>query len=157
MDVFWIDDRINWTLWHRALLHFEVTVTHIHTHLLSTVTSLPLLGSGFQRPKYPFLWVPKCPRPQLFTATSLQLLKCSSHHYLIKVKVTLRPTVSRPVLVQAPISDPRPIFPILSLIILSTISGLLMWDALSDEKSGPYFSVFCRASPAQPFSDLSHS
>jgi hypothetical protein len=30
-----------------------------------------------------------------------------------------------------------------------------MWSALSDEKSGHYFSIFCRASPAQPFSDLS--
>jgi hypothetical protein len=29
-----------------------------------------------------------------------------------------------------------------------------MWDALSDEKSGLNFQ-FCRASPAQPFSDLS--
>jgi hypothetical protein len=35
----------------------------------------------------------------------------------------------------------------------STVSGLLMWGTLSDEKS-VLFS-FCRASPAQPFSDLS--
>jgi hypothetical protein len=31
---------------------------------------------------------------------------------------------------------------ILSFIISLTVSGLLMWDALSDEKSGLYFSVF---------------
>jgi hypothetical protein len=30
-----------------------------------------------------------------------------------------------------------------------------MWGALSDEKSGLEFSDFCRALPAQPFSDLS--
>jgi hypothetical protein len=30
----------------------------------------------------------------------------------------------------------------MSLIIFLTASGLLMWGALSDEKSGLYFSVF---------------
>jgi hypothetical protein len=45
---------------------------------------------------------------------------------------------------QTPTWDPRPIFLIRSLIILLllTVPGLLMWGALSDEKSGLYFSVF---------------
>jgi hypothetical protein len=43
---------------------------------------------------------------------------------------------------QAPTWDPQPIFPILFLIIFLAVSGLLMWGALSDEKSGLYFSVF---------------
>jgi hypothetical protein len=43
---------------------------------------------------------------------------------------------------QALIWDPRQIFPILSLIIVLTVSGLLMWGTLSDEKLGLYFSVF---------------
>jgi hypothetical protein len=44
---------------------------------------------------------------------------------------------------QAPTWDPRPIFSlILSLIIILTVSVLLMWGALSDEKPGLYFSVF---------------
>jgi hypothetical protein len=43
---------------------------------------------------------------------------------------------------EAPIWDLRPIFPILSLIIFRHFLGLLMWGALSDEKSGLYFSVF---------------
>jgi hypothetical protein len=37
---------------------------------------------------------------------------------------------------QAQTWDPGSILPILSLIIFFTVSGLLMWDALSDEKSG---------------------
>jgi hypothetical protein len=41
---------------------------------------------------------------------------------------------------QAPTWDPRPIFPILDFLL--PVSGLLMWGALSDEKSGLYFSVF---------------
>jgi hypothetical protein len=53
---FWIDDRIYWTLWYSAWIHFTV-----HT-LVSTVgSSLPLLGSGFQRRIFPFLWVPELP------------------------------------------------------------------------------------------------
>jgi hypothetical protein len=43
---------------------------------------------------------------------------------------------------QAPTWDPRPFFSILSLIIFFKVSGLLMWGALSDEKSSLYFSVF---------------
>jgi hypothetical protein len=55
---FWIYDRIHWTLWHSAWLHFTF---HYHTRtLMSIVTSsLPLLGNGFQRWTFPFLWVPE--------------------------------------------------------------------------------------------------
>jgi hypothetical protein len=63
----------------------------------------------------------------------------------VKVKVMLRPTVCRhsPSWYQAPTWDPRIIFPIFSSIIFFfTVSGLLMWGALTDEKSGLYFSVF---------------
>jgi hypothetical protein len=41
---------------------------------------------------------------------------------------------------QAPTWGPRPIFPILYFFF--TVLGLLMWGALSNEKSGLYFSVF---------------
>jgi hypothetical protein len=41
---------------------------------------------------------------------------------------------------QAPTWNPRPIFSIFDFFFL--LSGLLMWGALSDEKSGQYFSVF---------------
>jgi hypothetical protein len=50
---------------------FEFTVTHTHTHTL--VSSLPLLGSGLQRRKFPFLCVPKlfpCLRDQLLIETA---------------------------------------------------------------------------------------
>jgi hypothetical protein len=52
---------------------------------------------------------------------------------------------------QAPIWDLRPIFPH-SLFIFLIGSGLLMWGALSDEKSGLYFSVYAghrQRSPSQ--------
>jgi hypothetical protein len=38
----------------------------------------------------------------------------------------------------------------------STVSGLLMWDALSDEKSGLYFSVFA-GHRQRSLSQISHS
>jgi hypothetical protein len=43
---------------------------------------------------------------------------------------------------QAPIWDPRPIFPHSLFDYFVTVSGLLMWGALSDEKSGLILSVF---------------
>jgi hypothetical protein len=43
---------------------------------------------------------------------------------------------------QAPIWDTRPIFSYSLSDYFKTVSGLLMWGVLSDEKSGLYFSVF---------------
>jgi hypothetical protein len=55
----WTGNLIYWTLWY--ITHdyaLQVTVTHTHK-LLSTVTSSqPLLGSGYQRRTFLFLWVP---------------------------------------------------------------------------------------------------
>jgi hypothetical protein len=58
-----------------------------------------------------------------------------------KVKVTLRPTVSRPVHlgVKPPSGAPRPDF-----CYCQTVASLLMWGSLSDERAG-------LSSPAQPF------
>jgi hypothetical protein len=55
---FWIEDRIHWTLWYSAWLHFSV---HSYTDtLVPTVTSsLPLLGNGFQRRTLTFLSFPE--------------------------------------------------------------------------------------------------
>jgi hypothetical protein len=68
---------------------------------------------------------------------------CQSQSY-----ITTDSQSASPSWCQAPIWELRPIFPIL-------FDCLLMWGALSDDKSGLYFSIFCRASPAQPFSYLS--
>jgi hypothetical protein len=62
----WID---YWTLWHSAWLHFTV---HCYTHIAvpAATSSLSLLGSGFQRRTFPFLWVPELSRPQLPASNS---------------------------------------------------------------------------------------
>jgi hypothetical protein len=73
----------------------------------------------------------------------------------VKVKVTLRPTDSRPVRlgvwrpsgpvclgVRLPSGTHDQFFPFSLWFFCLTVSGLLMWGALSDEKSGLYFSVF---------------
>jgi hypothetical protein len=67
----------------------------------------------------------------------------SSSIELVKIKVTLPQTVCRPVRlgVRHPFdAHDQFFFPILSLIFF-TVSNLLMWVALSDEKSCLYFLV----------------
>jgi hypothetical protein len=56
----------------------------------------------------------------------------------LKVKVILRPAVSRPVYLgrQAPIWGLRPDF-----YNYQTVAGLLMWGALSDERTGLPFAI----------------
>jgi hypothetical protein len=74
----------------------------------------------------------------LFTPSKrLCVIECQSQSY-----ITTDSQSASPSWYQAPTWDPRPIFPILSLIIFLTVSGLSMWDAFSDEKSGLYFPVF---------------
>jgi hypothetical protein len=63
--------------------------------------------------------------------------------FLYEVKVTLQSTVSRPVLVSGTHLGPATNFShSLFDFFFFTVSDLLMWGALSDEKSGLYFSVF---------------
>jgi hypothetical protein len=66
-----------------------------------------------------------------------------SGHKQDNVKVILRPTVSPPVRlgIRNPSGTSDQFFPF-SLTIFLVVPGLLMWGALSDEKSGLYFSVF---------------
>jgi hypothetical protein len=57
---FWTDAQVHRTLWYSAWLHFTVHYyTHTHTHQYPVTSSLPLLGSGFQRRTFPSLWVPE--------------------------------------------------------------------------------------------------
>jgi large-conductance mechanosensitive channel len=61
----------------------------------------------------------------------------------VKVKVIYdRQSVGQSVLVSGTHLGPATNFLILPLIIFLTVSALLMRGALSDEKSGLYFSVF---------------
>jgi hypothetical protein len=59
----------------------------------------------------------------------------------VKVKVILRPTVCRSVRlgIRNPPGTRDQFFP---FSIFFTVKGSLIWGALSDEKSGQYFSVF---------------
>jgi hypothetical protein len=66
IDGFWNNERIYWTVWYSAWLHLKFTVT--------ITSSLPLLGSGFQRRTFPFLWV-----PQRVPDISYQLLTATAH------------------------------------------------------------------------------
>jgi hypothetical protein len=68
----------------------------------------------------------------LFSA-SLAELNCTQHcQTKVKIKVTLRRTVSRPVCLG--IKHPSGVY------FCQTVAGLLMWDALSDERTGLSFA-----------------
>jgi hypothetical protein len=72
VDGFWINNRIYWILWYSAWLHFQI-YCYTHTPVFTVTSSLPLLGSGFQRQTFPillgFLAVPGL-SDQLLTATA---------------------------------------------------------------------------------------
>jgi hypothetical protein len=74
--------------------------------------------------------------------------------YTQKVKITLRSTVSKTLSwFQAPIWDPPPIFPFLSLIIFRQLR--VCWCGAPSLTGCQVCSFsFCRASPAQPLSVL---
>jgi hypothetical protein len=56
----WIGNRIYCTLGYSDYaLHFTITHTHTHTLVSTVMSSLPLLGSGFQWRTFPFFWVPE--------------------------------------------------------------------------------------------------
>jgi hypothetical protein len=83
----------------------EFTVTHIHTLVSAVISSLPLLGSGFNGGRCPPSGVPNWIGPHLPVSKSKSLERLSPSGPLTnslttncnKVTVTLRPTVSRPV------------------------------------------------------------
>jgi hypothetical protein len=75
--------------------------------------------------------------------TAKELLVCSPFCCVcldrrLSLSLMLRPTVSRPVLSlnKAPIWDLRPDF-----YYCQTVAGLLMWGALSDERTGLSFTI----------------
>jgi hypothetical protein len=99
---FWIDDQIYWTLLYSVQLHFTVhrlthtlshslthapfhTPSHTHTHthsrthtpVLTTTSSMPFLGRGFQKRMFPFLWV-----PEMFSAPSYHFITAKAHNKL---------------------------------------------------------------------------
>jgi hypothetical protein len=84
-DGFWTDDSVYCTLWYSAWLHLTVqylslSLTHArtHAHKCPVMSSLPLLGSGFQRQMCPFFYV-----PELSLSLSYQLLKATAHRILL--------------------------------------------------------------------------
>jgi hypothetical protein len=86
-DGFWIDDRIYWTVWHSAWLHFRVHYyTHTRTTVHSHVFASRCLVAAFNGGRFPTSGLPNCPRPQIPAChnNSLQWLNRSSHltHWL---------------------------------------------------------------------------
>jgi hypothetical protein len=77
-DGVWIGNWIYWTLTLVTINNYD-SLTELHTPKITVSTAhivffslhWPLLGSGFQRPTFPFLWV-----PELYpaSATSFSLL-----------------------------------------------------------------------------------
>jgi hypothetical protein len=78
IDGFWIDDRIYWTLWYSAWLHFTIQLhTHdsVHSHIFIIRCSVAASIGG----RSPSSGLPNCLRPQLpaFYSKSLQWLNFS--------------------------------------------------------------------------------
>jgi hypothetical protein len=68
----------------QCVTRFYISLLHTHTLMSTVMSSLPLLGSGFQRWAFPFLWVPELSQAsaisfqqqQLTTTETQQLSDC---------------------------------------------------------------------------------
>jgi hypothetical protein len=71
VDGFWIDDRIYWTLWYRAWLHFTV---HYYTYASAqSRLHCRCLVTAFNGGRSPSSGFPDCPQPQLLASNSNSL------------------------------------------------------------------------------------
>jgi hypothetical protein len=85
---FWIDDRIYWTLWYRAWLHFTVhCYTHTSVHIyVFTSRCLTAASNGGRSPSSVF---PSCPRPQLPASYSNSSEQLNPSGYLTHYQLLL--------------------------------------------------------------------
>jgi hypothetical protein len=145
MDEVWIDDWIHWT--HCSHLVNTLHISLLHTHSLS---SLPLLRSGFHRRKFPFLWV-----PELSPCISYQLQAATAHNNLtpavivthrasftdrltrlLKLKLTLKLRYYRRSVGQSVLVSGFHLGPMIRVSFRLTIPCYFMSGALSDERMG---------------------
>jgi hypothetical protein len=124
VDTTWTHLEAQWTASQRC-----VSLSNTRTDSVAWGQSywLQIQRSGFNSRRYQIFW---------------EVVVWDVVKVKVKVKVILRPTVSQPVrLGTRHPPGTRDQFFSFSIFFL-TVSGLLMWSALSDEKSGLYFSVF---------------
>jgi hypothetical protein len=70
IDGVWIGNWIYWTLQHTTR-DYTLQITITHRLVFSATVFTELLGSGFQRLTFPFLWFPK-----LFPASASSFCNC---------------------------------------------------------------------------------
>jgi hypothetical protein len=81
-------------------------------------------------------WVPFS-SPLMTRRAAVEVFYLASQSYIMTNTMSVSPSWY-----QAPTWDPRPILPILDFILFFDTFGFIDVGALSDEKSGQYFSVF---------------
>jgi hypothetical protein len=90
-DGFWIYDRISWKL--DTVRDYTLQVTSIHILVTTFISSLPLLGSGFQQRTFPFLRFPElspaCYSPIQIPST-LNLSDITSKFRIVAMSITAR-------------------------------------------------------------------
>jgi hypothetical protein len=109
------------------------------------MSSLPLLASGFQGRTFHCLWFPELPQPKLLASNNngSQRLnpRCSLTHSLTNSSETKskfcydRRSVGQSVFVSSTHRG------LTTRFLLLTVAGLLMWGALSDERTGLQFTT----------------
>jgi hypothetical protein len=120
------------TVW---VTHSKENCNHSILNVFSVFTSRCLVAASTGG-RFPSSGFPNCPLPQL-PASHFSQLQLSTDSITTQVKFMLRPTVSRPVCFDIkPPSDTKDL-----IFIAQAVAGLLMWGALSDERTGLPFTI----------------
>jgi hypothetical protein len=150
VDGVWIGSWIYWILILVTTNNYDcltklhdpkITITRVHIKSSEVFTSRCLVAAS-NRGRSPSYELTNCPRPKFLASHFLQL-PTNSVTTEVKIKVILRPTVSRPVSPGVkPLSGSQD-----QIFVTLTVMGLLMWGTLSDKRTG--VSVIIVSGPCQ--------